>query len=39
MNVQADNIAFGVALAALITPDSTTTAIDFIGVNSFNLLA
>jgi serralysin len=39
MNVQADNIAFGVALAALITPDSTAAAIEFIGVNSFNMLA
>jgi methionine-rich copper-binding protein CopC len=37
MNVQQDNIAFGVELAALITPDDTAAAIAFIGVNAFSM--
>jgi Ca2+-binding RTX toxin-like protein len=37
MNVQADNVAFGIALAALITPTDTAAAIGLIGVNSFLL--
>ena len=36
LNVVIDNVAYGQAIAALITPESTQAAIDFIGVNPFN---
>ena len=38
MNVQADNVSFGIGLAALITPTDTTAAIALIGVNAFAVL-
>jgi hypothetical protein len=38
MNVQADNIDFGIELASLITPDDITAAIALIGVNTFSVL-
>ncbi len=38
LHVPADNIAYGVALADLITPTDTSAAITFIGVNAFSLL-
>jgi len=38
MNVQQDNVEFGIALAALITPTDTTAAIAYIGVSEFSML-
>jgi hypothetical protein len=39
MNVQADNVSFGIALAALITPDDTAAAMALIGVDAFSTLS
>ena len=36
LNVQVDNIAFGIQLASLITPTDTSAAIALIGVNDFS---
>ena len=36
LNVVLDNVTYGIAIAALITPESTQAAIEFIGVNPFN---
>ena len=38
LNVQIDNVAFGITMAALITPTDTTAAIALVGVNSFSTL-
>jgi hypothetical protein len=38
LNLQQDNVAFGIALAALITPTDTSAAIALVGVNDFSML-
>ncbi|HSV46886.1 MAG TPA: hypothetical protein VLJ58_13950 [Ramlibacter sp.] len=38
MNVQAENVSFGAAIAAAVTPNSTSDAIQLIGVDPFSQL-
>lgn len=38
LNMQVDNIAFGIELASLITPTDTSAAIGLIGVNEFSMV-